>query len=424
MRNTILALFAFLMATCTAIPARAAIDGNAVLQVTSVYELSQNPLSNYSSAYVGAYYCTAAPCPADGGQGLFQRVPGTCTTIDNGRTIQDIETHPACWYRQNLNGDLRQWGITTNSIYDAANTSLSSLQPADSIVAKAVTAFTAAGIKTIHTGQVSILLRSTLTLGSGWSLTCDTPRVIAPQTSAGVATLDFSTLPGSIVLGRASGTGPGLGVVLDASTNNNVEIHDCAAIIPEWYKNPSSTVASVFGGYSRAAAAPAAFTDLEAIRANMVLASDVAITAGTGANIHDLSILGFDNCLFLSHGPGFIAKNLSLDCSIGAYLSNENGGMTIKDIINNDYLAKGANALPSPFPDEQYWTITSIAPDGSGECELSIVPVDDPNHPGNPLFTVQELKNLYNSSSSHSSGTNASRSRRRRLMGTRSSCRL
>jgi hypothetical protein len=399
MHRTILALLAFLAATFTAIPGRATPDGNAVLQVTSVYELSQNTLTNYSAAYVGAYYCTAAPCPTDGGEGYFQRKGGACPTVDGGRTIQDL--HPACWYRQNLNGDLRQWGITTNSVYDAANTPVGSLQAADGIIRTyVIPALRDAGIRTIHTGQVSILLQGQLTLDAGWSLTCDTPRVINP------ANVDFSVLPGSIVLGHQ--TNP-LTAVLNAS-NDDVEIHDCAAIIPEWYKNPAAAVASTFGGYARDDAGPVKYTELEAIRANMVLASDTAITAGPGANIHDLSILGFDNCVNLSNGPGFIAKNLSLDCDVGLYLAHENGISTVKDVFNIDYLTKGTASLShGAFPNEEYWSIASIAPDGSGECELSLASVPDPNNPGNPLFSVQEFNNLITYSPvTHSSGTNAS----------------
>jgi hypothetical protein len=344
MRKAILALFVFIAASVAAVPCSATPDGNAVLQLKSIGDLASNPLTNYSAAYVGAYYCTGNPCPADGGQGYFLRKPGACSTVDGGRTIQDMESPtPACWYRQNLNGDLRQWGITTGSVYDAANTPVGSLAAADSLINNnAIPAFRAAGIRTIHTGQVSILLHGTVRLDAGWSLTCDTPRVITPNA------VDFSALPGSIVLGHTA--------FLDAAFNDDVEIHDCAAIIPEWYKNPSPTIALTFGGYARDDAGPVKYTELEAIRANMVLASDTAITAGTGASIHDLSILGFDNCVNLSNGPGFIAKNLSLDCDIGLYIAHENGISTVKDVFNIDYLTKGTASLAMPFPNEEYGT--------------------------------------------------------------------
>jgi hypothetical protein len=178
--------------------------------------------SNTLSVHLRSYHCLGGlPCKSDGGEGLLV-YQGTSCTPDGGSVFQDHLNQ--CWYRANLNGDLRQWGVTAGSQYDAA---VSATPTAiDTILGSAITAFSAAGIQTIHTGQVSVLLHQQHILNQGWSLTCDVPPVRDAVHG------NFTNLPGSIVLGR--------GIYLDALSNNDVEIHNCAAIIPEWYINPSA----------------------------------------------------------------------------------------------------------------------------------------------------------------------------------------
>jgi hypothetical protein len=329
---------------------------------TNVSALHSVGIAGANSVHLASYHCLSGqPCVPDGGEGLLiQKTPGsTVCTEDGGSIFKDH--NGVCFYRQNLNGDLRQWGITAGSLYDASRTAATSLVPSDSLVASATTALTSAGIQTIHTGQVSILLRQSLSLLSGWALTCDTPPVKRAHNA------NYTNVPGSIILGHGSAPGT---VFIDAATNHDVEVYNCAAILPEWYINPLK--AADFHGYSfdTAGSPPGHFDypDLEAIRADMILAGDFAIKAGQGAKIHDVLIAGFDNCLYATSAVGFLGKNVSMDCSVGAYFSNENGGITIKDFDNNPYLTKQPG-----FDNEEYWTIDSVDVDTSnGECRLKL----------------------------------------------------
>jgi hypothetical protein len=96
----------------------------------TVYELdavdsihTRTDLSQYTALHAAAYYCTTQPCIADGGEGLFVKygIPGASCPADGGSVIQDNTPHSKqnCWYRQNVKGDFRQWGLTANSLYDA-----------------------------------------------------------------------------------------------------------------------------------------------------------------------------------------------------------------------------------------------------------------------------------------------------------------
>lgn len=328
------------------------------MQMNQMSDLTGNTNTTYTAVYVGSYYCpSGTPCPADGGQGLFVRSTSTTCAADGGRVVVDSEPTPQCWYRQNLNGDLRQWGITAGSKYDASRfTPISHLVASDGLVGAAITALTTAGISTIHTGQVSILLESRLSLPSGWSFTCDTPPV-KDATNA-----DYTHIPGSIILGHGST------VYLDA-TASNVEIHDCAMILPEWYINPDKV--STFQGYPFTAAGHAhfAYADLEAIRSNMILASDAAIMAGTGANIHDVTIAGFDNCLEATGGARLVATNIMMDCAIGFYGFNNGGGTDLHIVGNLPLLTRQPG-----FANEEYWDISSITGSSTDECELQLKP--------------------------------------------------
>jgi hypothetical protein len=345
----------------------------AVLEVASVAALHADNIDSSNSVHLASYYCLSSPsCQPDGGEGLLVQGSGTCkyqgqsglgTLEDGGSFFADAGHH--CWYRQNLNGDLRQWGVTSQSVYDVIY-EINQGHPEDIADAKpqidlAFAALLAqpvvsSGSVTIHTHGVSIKIGSILKIPAGSSFTCDAPPV------KNAANANYTSLPGSIVLAH--------GAYLDAVTNSDVEVHHCAAVIPEWYINPSTTVLMPFGGISFTSP-PTAYADLEAIRANMILASDVGIEAGAGAYIHDLSILGFDNCLYSSGGQDMLAKNLAMDCPIPAYLAKNRGAQTVKDLSTTPLLTKQTKVSSN----EEYWTITDVQANSSGGCRLTLADV-------------------------------------------------
>lgn len=344
-----------------------------VPRIDTVYTVRHTNLSaaSYTSFYLVSYGSSdtmSVLTPQDGAAGLF--VKATCNSApdDGGSVLHD--SMGLCFFRQNLNGDLRQWGLTRGSKYDV----IANLGPPVNVTdasGQISAAFTAlgsvgkSGPMTVHTSGISLKISQILQIPAGGALTCDTPPVKRADKA------NYVNLPGSLVIG--------FGAYIDAVTKHDAEVYDCAAIIPEWYIDP--TKVSAFTGYSFDAANSANFNypDLENIRANMILAHGWAIEAGEGAYIHDLMIGGFDNCLYVTSSPDFVGKNVSMDCSIGAYFANENGGMQIKDFNNNPYLTKQTG-----FDNEEYWTVTNVTRNSTtGECELTLNAVKGKdNHDG------------------------------------------
>ena len=111
------------------------------------------------------------------------------------------------------------------------------------------------------------------------------------------------------------------------------------------------------------------YADLDAIRANMVSAGDVAIKSGPAGKIHDLSIMGFDNCVWSLSGAGFLGKNISMDCPIGFYMATNGGVSIIKDFDINPFLTKQTGQ-----PTELAWDVLNIAPVSASDptCHITI----------------------------------------------------
>src|ERR1051326_2887076 len=293
-------------------------------RIATVYDVHNMNLSTcsscnaYSSFYLVSYGSSNSSSMVtlhDGAAGLFVRDTANCGTNydDGGSILQDSQG--ACFDRQNLNGDLRQWGLTQNSLFDviAHPTGASDAAP---IIIKAFAALGGTGIKTLHTHGVSLKIGSLVWIPSGSALTCDTPPV------ANADRANYSGLPGMLVISHGSQNSIYIDAYdnadpLGAKTQEDTEIYNCAAIIPEWYIN-----ANVLSGFSgQPISHPfASHRELENYRVNMALAADFAIKAGPGTKLHDLSIIGFDNCIFIYKAARFLGKNIKGDCNIGVYV--------------------------------------------------------------------------------------------------------
>src|SRR3954467_9410398 len=88
-----------------------------VVEIGSVADLQgytpPAPPASPVEIHLASYNCASGPpCQSDGGEGLLVKHGTGCdgTNTDGGSTFYDAATD--CWYRENLNGDLRQWGMT------------------------------------------------------------------------------------------------------------------------------------------------------------------------------------------------------------------------------------------------------------------------------------------------------------------------
>lgn len=72
---------------------------------------------DFTSFYLVSYGNGTTITPQDGAAGLFVRATSCTRADDGGAVLHDNHAGPDCFYRQNLNGDLRQWGVTQGSAY-------------------------------------------------------------------------------------------------------------------------------------------------------------------------------------------------------------------------------------------------------------------------------------------------------------------
>lgn len=305
----------------------------------------------------------------DGAAGLFVNEHTTSCTDNGGSVLQDSGDN--CFRRQNVNGDLRQWGFTKNSRYDVYRPmgTFADTDDAAPRLNNVLPLLVELGIKTFHTNGVSLRFEHTLVIPAGAAFTCDTP----PANNAAHA--EYRGLPGSLVIAH--------GKVIDAQTNNDAEVYGCAVLIPEWYADPANAGDYIPDGKIFTPPTQGdeySYDDLERIRANMVLGGDVALRAGSGAKIHDISIMGFDNCLYLFGASQSLISNVNLDCSIGLYSFEGGGNTALRDVRSVSFLTRQTSTSNSA-----YWDITNIEasadPEHLGACELTLDSVNEEDFP-------------------------------------------
>lgn len=308
--------------------------------------MPSKPPSPLSQVYIASYHCyvvISGRCAPDGGEGLLVYQTGsTCHAADeDGGSIFYDASHN-CWYRTNLNGDLRQWGLTQLSPYDATANKLSAAGASSFIQHNAIPALLAAGITNISTGQVALYFQSVLPLGSpGMSFSCGAAG--GNQVPGGV----FQALPGTIYLEH--------GAYFDLQTAGNASvIHNCL-LLPSWLLpspgslSPPNQQASHDCMPLNGSPAGVNFTypavgysDLEAIRANMIICADTAIKFDTnsGGRSHDLWAFGFDNPFYLSHADHSGLDDTAADGDICYYVDQGGGNTRVSNSICDVTLTK------------------------------------------------------------------------------------
>ena len=164
-----------------------ALPGLPVREFDSISDLRANSVSPDFAAHVAGYYGPLSS--PDGGEGIFV-AHGTCNNgtgvgvpsdDDGGSLIVDSYTHAGsdkgtCWYRQNVNGDLRQFGATKGSAYDCSGAGIDTCSPADgtsttpNIFLNAQNAAEAAGLRRLTTSGVQIYLSTAVSLDGDMTL--------------------------------------------------------------------------------------------------------------------------------------------------------------------------------------------------------------------------------------------------------------
>lgn len=339
----------------------------AVVHVPNVAALTATG-SNFSNTVgitLDGYYVAG-----DGGGGLFTLK--TCTP-DHGLCFADGTGHT--YLRSSPNGNLKAWGITTGSPFDA-NAFPTSVSGATNRINEAFTNLAAIGISNLTTDQVSVYLGSQLNFGVNSVLECGSTSG-APKTGG-----NYVGQTGTIFLNAAANLH--FQVATDGSSVRN------CLVLPIWIQNPAEAVSDcsfttdtgTTTGVSFTSP-PATYADLEAIRTNMIVCSSDGIfdESSSGGVWDNLWVLGFDNPLHIQQGDHTTWQNIYMDGNVCVYTDRGGGQTDMNHADCGDYLTKQVHAgggSGAQIYDEDWWQISNITAStatnsyGRHMCELTL----------------------------------------------------
>lgn len=334
--------------------------------------VSPQPVANFAAITAGHWgpaYTTlkvaGALANADGGDGTFTYSSTPCTPDNGGTCIRDVDGNS--YTRDNVNNDLRHFGIVNNSVYDAV-AHPTTVTSASSLIATAFTNLAAKGIYSVHTNRVNFLIGTTLTIPPLSSLDCDVPA------GGPISNGYYAGIPGTIITAHGASV---------TSESNSASINHCIGT-PQWLVDP--THVSDFSGFtfSYPASTP---QDLEAIRGNINLAGDTFLYLNgngsrnvVGAKSEYLWIYGYDNAINGTNPTTTNIQNVWADANIGIYYNGGGGQSDIQNIDVEPFLTRQVKAggTGSNIHAEQYWQISTIAPSptansfGTHLCRLTV----------------------------------------------------
>lgn len=315
-----------------------------------------------SAIHLASYHCIGgAPCAPDGGEGLLIHPTGATgcnvSNTDSGRSFFDNSGN--CWYRQNLNGDLRQWGLTLGSAYDGAANGASAAD-SSGLVTTAVGVLLADGLHEASTHGVNLIWNSDFSVQSQFVIDC------------GVA-VGFVDTNANYTMTNISGIiahPPGTKITFPSSANSG-GFQNCI------FERSGDS-------YAPAVWYPSG-TDGQALRDSLTM---VAAFDGDGLTINsdaptlnNVMILGFDRCFDMSKPSGgsgakhFVIQNVTGDC--GSHASStpgEHAAFSIKDVSSggyfenlrtNSFLVKADGSGPT-----SQWNIDNIVLGSGGTCKI------------------------------------------------------
>jgi hypothetical protein len=292
---------------------------------------------------LASYHCigggTGAPCRPDGGEGFFIQQNGTSCTEDKGRVLKDAAGN--CYYRQNLNGDLRQWGATIGSAYDCSPTTgagaagcsdaLALLNAMQTSVSQA-----AFGIHHLTAGGVQIKLLHSFILDTYMDFGNDA------QLVSGDSLIDT---PGTVLLGDTAN----LGVTIDQSDYSS--LHNLI-VEPGWFPITYPT-------------GPSGISELYAVRDAMFNNNMTGITCNAKAcNDHDLTVAAFDTAFDMS-GQSLSLNHIRADGNVCFWYHDNGSESKWSDLSCSGLATKGGDA-------NEYFSITNVADNGSGVCRVTV----------------------------------------------------
>lgn len=320
--------------------------------------VSPQPIPNFAgitSGHWGTNYpkfeVSGALVSGDGGYGIFTYSATSCTADNGGTCLHDADGHS--YTRDNVTGDIRQFGVTAGSAYDCSTTTgtgPAGCSAADTLMASLLSAANTKRIPLIQTGGIIIRLASTLTLPANVTLDCN--RIWFGNNNA---TGNMSNLPGTIYLdhGASLAHAPGSGY------------KRCAAVSTAYaLVAPFTTIRGEIDFWGQGGL----------VQTN----GDTAFVCGiTSCTDIDVSASGFDTCFQNSNSGAALFDNPEGDCNVGLAAFENNGKRTYRNVnifpfttrgLKNIVDGTGANTWNDS--NSEWWTITGVVDDGTGQCAI------------------------------------------------------
>jgi hypothetical protein len=290
----------------------------------------------------------------DGGEGLFVAGAGRCGASDDdgGSKIADQyddgshDGKGTCWYRQNINGDLRQFGATKGSSYDCSGAGIDTCTAADgtpNILLNAQTAAKNAGVRRVTTSGIQIRLASSITFTVDGNMVLD----------GGVGSPDVSnhtiSVPGTIWTSDTATVG--ITLSSDAVAQN-------VAFMPYW-----------IGKYLYDSGPDITYPNQLAIISHMVNTGQTGVTCvNPNCEVRNAVVAGYDTAIEAS-GSGTLLADIVADGDACIYFHDSGSGTHWRNI----------NCGPKSTADgvsEEYFSVIGVADDGSSNhrCVLTLDP--------------------------------------------------
>lgn len=325
------------------LPASGANTAPAPVTVASLADISgkfwnsvQNP-----SIIISGYYASA-----DGGEGLFTFNADGCS--DDGGESCTHSLDGAAWTRTNVNGDVRQRGITLGSPYDVSAFPATALD-AIPLLNQVRDASAVAGLYEVKMSGMSVLISEIFELGNYTRLNCNTT-AIGPFSDG-----HYYGRPGTFVEAHGAyvhGSGA-------AGAIGQQGVKQCV-FNPQFLVNPS--VVSGFGGFAENYPLQT-YDDLESLRGNMIKAGDKAIyfEGVRNGQLDTLGIYCFDNGIETDQPNENALNNARIDADVAWYSLDGGSSTSSSNVHSQNYCTKqvrgAGNAQISVL---RAWSIQSI----------------------------------------------------------------
>lgn len=296
--------------------------------VANVATLKANNFAGLPQITLRGYYSAS-----DGGEGPFTYFAGSCTE-DGGYVIKDGAAN--CFRRANLNGNLRQYGVTSGSVYDWLTHGVSSTDITPVLTA-AGTAVQSLKMTTLDTSGVSVYMATSYSQPANLTVTCDQTVGVPKPTEW------YDALPGAVYEAH--------GVIWNRA-GRTTSVHHC--YIAPWF---------LVAGEPVDAQTTSVLVDA------MISNGDTGLVCDQrSCTDHDLMIVGFDTDYEVMSGSDNVVSNMYLDGDVCGWMTGTGGNSRWSAVQCFTFLTQSSPGK------EQDFNLTKIESGSGGVCHVTVTP--------------------------------------------------